>query len=67
MKVTVNGKTVDVFAGATVADALRAWSAEALPAVQRGESQVTDRHGRRVMLDGALAEGQALQVAAVDR
>jgi sulfur carrier protein ThiS len=67
MKVTVNGKTVEIFAGATVADALRAWSAEALPAVQRGERTVTDKRGRRVMLDGALAEGQALFVTAVDK
>lgn len=62
MQVTVNGWTVDIFQGATVADALRAWSAESLQAVRDGRRRVTDARGREVMLDGALSDNQALRV-----
>lgn len=65
MNVTVNGEKVEIFQGATVKDALRAWSADSLKAVKNGASRVTDKRGREIMLDGALSDGQALMVKAV--
>jgi hypothetical protein len=65
MNVTVNSENVEIFQGATVADALRAWSPEAFRDVKKGARRVTDKRGREVLLDGELAEGQALTVAGV--
>jgi hypothetical protein len=45
MRVFVNGRGLDVDAGATALDAVRAFDPEAAEAVSRGERVVTDSRG----------------------
>ncbi len=62
MKIQVNDRTVEVFSGAQVADALRAYSKATWKQVQNGGKVVLDGAGHEVALDGPLAEGARLQV-----
>ena len=62
MKIQVNDRKVEVFSGARVADALRAYSLVTWKQVQNGGKVVLDDAGHGVALDGALAEGSRLQV-----
>ncbi len=60
MRVVVNGQPVTLFAGAVVADAIRAWATEA------GEEAsgwiARDENGLEVAPDGPLEEGMRLTV-----
>lgn len=62
MKIQVNNRAVEVFSGAQVADALRAYSQVTWKQVQNGGKVVLDGAGHEVALDGALAEGSRLRV-----
>jgi hypothetical protein len=62
MNIQVNDRVVDVFSGARVADALRAYSRVTWKQVQNGSKVVLDGAGHEVALDGALAQGSRLQV-----
>lgn len=62
MNITVNKTNIEIFSGATVIDALRAYYAtrgEKLPAIL---PQVTDSFGNRVAPDGALSDGNKLTI-----
>ena len=62
MNITVNKTNIEMFSGATVIDALRAYYAtrgEKLPAIL---PQVTDSFGNRVAPDGALSDGNKLTI-----
>jgi len=67
MKVTVNRTEIELFSGATVMDALRAFY------VQRGKPlppvlpRVTDKYGNRVAADGRLTEGSHLSFDPVEK
>ena len=60
MRVVVNGQPVTLFAGAVVADAIRAWAIEA------GENTsgwiARDENGFEMAPDGPLEEGMRLTV-----
>ena len=60
MRVVVNGQPVTLFAGAVVADAIRAWASEA------GENTsgwiTRDENGFEMAPDGPLEEGMRLTV-----
>lgn len=60
MRVVVNGQPVTLFAGAVVADAIRAWATEA------GEKTsgwiARDENGLEVAPDGPLEEGMRLTI-----
>ncbi len=62
MHITVNGREVEIFAGARVADAVRKFSRAEWTRVRKNEKAVCDRHGHEVGLDGELHEGEALVV-----
>ena len=59
MEVRVNGRAVELLAGATVRHALLA--AGLLGAAAKG-AQAVDEWGNRLGLDGALAEGMMVEV-----
>ena len=60
MKVVVNGRTVTLFAGAVVRDAIHAWASE------EGENTsgwiARDENGFEMAPDGPLEEGMRLTV-----
>lgn len=58
----VNGVGVDVPAGATALDAVRAWSADAADAVVRGTSIVTDSRGLPATTDARVESGAIFRV-----
>ena len=60
MQVTVNGQAIEIFAGATVRDALRKYSRDEWTLVRKNEKIVSDRCGHEVGLDGELAGGEEL-------
>jgi hypothetical protein len=62
MKVSLNGREVEVFSGARVRDALQLHAAHELPAVETGEKHVYDRWGNQVDLEGELVGGERLEV-----
>lgn len=62
MNINVNGKTVEIFSGARVADVLRKYSRISWKQVQEGRKTVLDGHGHEVALDGELSNGERLRV-----
>jgi hypothetical protein len=60
MQVKVNGRTVEIFAGAKVGDALRRYSRTEWRRVRDGERKVRDPRGHEVGLDGELTGGEEL-------
>jgi hypothetical protein len=60
MQVKVNGQPVEIFAGAKVKDVLRRYSRSEWKRVRDGGSQVCDKHGHEVGLDGELSGGEEL-------
>ncbi len=60
MVVVVNGQPVTLFAGAVVADAIRAWATEA--GKKRSGWIARDENGLEVAPDGPLEEGMRLTV-----
>lgn len=60
MVVVVNGQPVTLFAGAVVADAIRAWATEADE--KRSGWIARDENGLEVAPDGPLEEGMRLTV-----
>ena len=60
MRVVVNGQPVTLFAGAVVADAIRAWATEAGEKTSRWIAR--DENGLEVAPDGPLEEGMRLTV-----
>jgi hypothetical protein len=67
MHIKVNHKTVEIFSGACVRDALRKYSALTWKQIQKGSKAVFDGHGHEIGLDGELAEGARLLVKRVAR
>ncbi|MBM3293091.1 MAG: bifunctional metallophosphatase/5'-nucleotidase [Candidatus Aminicenantes bacterium] len=67
MKIKVNDKTIEIFAGARVEDALRKYSPAEWALVRNKEKKVSDRCGHEVGLDGELAEGEELVITAGSR
>lgn len=64
MLVKVNGKTIEVFAGARVMDVVRRYSRDAWKQVQADKKKVTDADGHEVALDGELNGGEELFIRA---
>lgn len=60
MIVLINHREIPVFAGATIQDALLAYSRRSYKLVMNGYLVVKDRFGNRIELDGALREGQQI-------
>ncbi len=60
MQIKVNERTMDLFSGATVADALRKYSRDEWKLVQKNRKKVCDQHGHELALNGELSEGQVL-------
>jgi len=67
MNIRVNGKIIEIFSGARVADVLRKYSTITWTQVQKGSKMVFDGCGHEVALDGELSEGAALVVKRVLR
>ena len=65
MQVKVNGRTVEIFSGARVRDAVRKSSPAAWALVRKKEKAVFDRHGHEVGLDGELSGGEELFIRSV--
>ena len=64
MHVKVNGKTIEIFSGARVMDALRRYSRAEWKQVQANKKKVYDVHGHEVALDGELGGGEELLIRA---
>jgi hypothetical protein len=64
MQVKVNGKTIEVFVGARVRDALLKYSRSEWTLVRKKAKRVCDAHGHEVGLDGELDDGEELVVTA---
>jgi len=64
MHVKVNGKTIEIFSGARVMDALRRYSPAAWKQVQANKKKVYDVHGHEVAPDGELGGGEELFIRA---
>ncbi len=64
ISVTVNGRTVEVYAGMEVQHAVTAYDVQVHAACRRGEMVVVDEHGFRVGLTGMLHDGARLCVKA---
>jgi len=62
MTVIVNGRKVELFAGASVRDALRKYSPEELKRIEQGEKKVIDSWGNGLDLQGSLDEGSAIKI-----
>jgi len=62
MRVKVSGRTVEIFSGACVRDAVRKHSPDAWNRVRENKAFVFDRRGYDVAPDGELAEGDELFV-----
>lgn len=62
VRVYINGTGLEVPAGATVRDALRAWDASAAAAAEQGARAVTDSRGMPVSLGEPLVNGSILRV-----
>jgi hypothetical protein len=57
MKVFINTEVVQIFEGATLGDAIRAYSKEAWQKLMNGTLTVSDRFGNQTLPDGELKEG----------
>ncbi len=64
MQVKINGKKVEVFAGARVQDALRKYSPAEWKLVRDRARKVCDKYGNEVALDGELSGGEELVTTA---
>ena len=62
MIIKVNGRTIELFAGASVGDAIRRHSREAWRNVRGKRAFVFDAWGNEIALDGALSEGDEIFV-----
>lgn len=62
MQVKVNGKTIEIFAGARVRDVLLKYSRSEWTLVRKKAKKVCDAHGHEVGLDGELSGGDELVV-----
>lgn len=60
MKLFVNEKELTLFEGATVTDALRMYSSNAINDVNNSIAEVLDKYGNVVGLGGELTEGARL-------
>jgi len=61
MKVKVNGELISLFAGATVADAVRKYLRTAGETAKNADiPPVRDRYGHEIAPDGELSEGDEL-------
>ena len=62
MKIRINGKTVELFDGARVMDALRKYSRADLESIKNKNKKIVDSHGHRLELDGELSEGDEFYI-----
>ena len=67
MKVTVNGKIVELFEGAKVEHAIRKFAPATLKAVKRGLLFVTDKFRNKVALEGSLTDGDTLHIQQIKK
>ncbi|HSQ35946.1 MAG TPA: hypothetical protein VLQ89_08145 [Candidatus Binatia bacterium] len=67
MQIKVNGKSVEIFSGATVGDVLRKYSRITWTQVQKGSKTACDGHGHEIGLNGELADGADIRVRRVLR
>jgi hypothetical protein len=56
----MNNREVVIFSGATVADAVRAYSRRSAKLLEKGTFRVFDQYGNQTESDGELTEGQKL-------
>lgn len=62
MTIYINDEPVEIFSGATVADALRKAEGDLLTDIEAGNKIVTDRYDNERDLDGELSDGEKLFV-----
>jgi hypothetical protein len=67
MQIKVNGRTIEIFAGARVGDVLRKFSRAEWTLVRKRERIITDPYGHEVGLDGELNGGEELVTRARDK
>lgn len=60
VKIKVNDKEIEIFAGAQVKDAIRSYSNEEYKKIKNGEKIVQDPDGNMVMPSGELMENDEL-------
>jgi hypothetical protein len=60
MQIKVNGRTIEIFAGARVGDVLRKFSRVEWTRVRKRERIISDPYGHEVGLDGELNGGEEL-------
>jgi hypothetical protein len=60
MIVFINNRKVEIFSGATVADAVRIYSGRSSKLLHNKKFRVFDRFGNQTETDGELSEGQKL-------
>jgi hypothetical protein len=66
VKIKVNDRTIEIFAGARVRDVLRKYSRAEWTLVRKKEKKVSDRYGHEVGLDGELVGGEELMTSTRD-
>jgi hypothetical protein len=64
IRVFVNANAVDVAAGSTALDAVRAWSADAAHEVGAGERRITDSRGLPIDAASPMSAGSILRLVA---
>ncbi len=64
MFIKINGKTIEIFSGARVMDALRRYSRAEWKQIQADKKRVYDAHGHEVAPDGELGGGEELFIRA---
>ena len=64
MKIKIDGKTVEIFAGARIMDVVRRYSRTAWKQVRANEKKVYDAYNHEVALDGELGGGEELFIKA---
>lgn len=62
MKVTINGKIIEVFDGAKVEHAIRKFAPATLKAVKQGLLYITDSSGNNIALDGSLTNNEVIYI-----
>lgn len=67
VRVFVNSRPLDVAAGATVVEAIRAWNPAAALELERGERQVLDDRGLPAARDARVHGGSILRLTPVRR
>jgi hypothetical protein len=60
VKIVINNREVVIFSGASVADAVRAYSPRSLKLLENGKFSVFDQFGNKTEPGGELTEGQKL-------